>query len=155
MLSDNDSADSDAEMTENRRQWDDGHGLGSKTRWEWRFYLLLEDAKASPTDRSNTRLRALVLDQDAVMLLKMDAEKYVPSLCDLIPSIPMLRPNVHPLTDKRAVSAKTLPRWRPSVRNSSSSGATSKSARTPRRRRSSLETPTKARVLRFPIARRR
>lgn len=80
MLSDNDSVDSNAEMDENLRQWDDGHGLGGKTRWEWRFYLLLEDAKASATDRSNTRLRALVLDQDAVMLLKMDAEKYVPFL---------------------------------------------------------------------------
>ena len=77
VLSDNDSADSDVEVNENRRQWDDGHGSDEeKIRWEWRFYLLLEDAKASPKDGSDTRLRALVVDKDAEMLLKMNAEKY-------------------------------------------------------------------------------
>lgn len=87
VLSDNDSADSDVETDENWRQWDEGHGWGGvEVRWEWRFYLLLEDAKCSSADGKNTRLRALVADQDAVMLLKMDAEKYIsPIPCYPIP----------------------------------------------------------------------
>lgn len=79
MLSDNDSTDSDVDIAESRRQRDDGHGWGGQTRWEWRFYLLLEDAKSLPTDNGgDRRLRVLVADKDAEMLLKLNAEKYMP-----------------------------------------------------------------------------
>ena len=39
-------------------------------QWEWRFGLVLEDAK-----ESKVRMRAYVADQDAVFLLKLDAEE--------------------------------------------------------------------------------
>jgi len=80
VLSDCGSSDSDRELEENWRQWDEGHGWGGEMRWEWRFYLLLEDSEAtrsSSTDGSSARLKVLIAEQDAVMLLKMDAEKYI------------------------------------------------------------------------------
>lgn len=49
-------------------------------RWEWRFALVLEDAKGSRSEKK-ARLRAYVADQDAVFLLKLDAEEYVIIFC--------------------------------------------------------------------------
>lgn len=73
---------SQSDLEENKRDWDRGHGWGGQeTRWEWRFCLLLEDSTASKktsTAGENTRLQVLVAEEDAVMLLRMDAEKYVP-----------------------------------------------------------------------------
>jgi protection-of-telomeres protein 1 len=42
-------------------------------RWEWSFYLLVEDAK--PTPAQQIRLPLLVAGNDAVYLLKQDAAK--------------------------------------------------------------------------------
>ncbi|KAI9761707.1 MAG: hypothetical protein M1835_008135 [Candelina submexicana] len=47
------------------------------TRWEWRFYLLVEDGvptKESDISGDRTRLKVLVAHHDAEYLLKMDAE---------------------------------------------------------------------------------
>ncbi len=45
-----------------------------KRQWEWRFGLVLEDAKGSKYEE-NAQMRVYVADQDAVFLLKLDAEE--------------------------------------------------------------------------------
>ncbi len=144
MLSDNDSSDSDAATDENRRQWDGGHGWGGGTRWEWRFCLLLEDASAkgaAAAEGNTARLQAFVADQDAVMLLKMDAEEYGPfpvttsSHPIQSQNLPSRPTYAHANKTDRTVCAKTPPPSPPCAKNSSSSGATSKSAKRPMRQR--------------------
>jgi hypothetical protein len=43
-------------------------------RWEWGFWLLLEDAKEVP-GQETARMKVLVAGQDAEYLLKLDASK--------------------------------------------------------------------------------
>lgn len=43
-------------------------------RWEWRFALVLEDAKEIKNGKK-TQMKVYVADQDAVFLLKLDAEE--------------------------------------------------------------------------------
>ncbi|KAI9716333.1 MAG: hypothetical protein M1812_005398 [Candelaria pacifica] len=58
----------------------DNQDYDSQTRpsgWEWRFYLLVEDGavtKGNSNDEKKARLKVLVTNQDAVYLLKIDAE---------------------------------------------------------------------------------
>ena len=47
-----------------------------KSKWEWRFCLLLEDANPS-MEKIKDRMKVVVANDDAVFLLKLDAEKYV------------------------------------------------------------------------------
>ena len=150
VLSDNDSSDSDAAPDEKRRQWDDGHGWSGRTRWEWRFCLLLEDANAKGAvgDGDTARLQALVADQDAVMLLKMDAEEYGPvPTSSQHPTSQSAYTSAHANQTDRTVCAQTPPPSPPCARSSSSSGATSKSAKQPRLRRCSLEMRIEASAL--------
>lgn len=80
VLSDCGSSNIDSEVEANRMQWDEGRGWSGEMRWEWRFYLLVEDSevmKTVPSKGSVPRLKILITEQDAVMLLKMDAEKYI------------------------------------------------------------------------------
>ena len=48
---------------------------GNEVNWEWRFYLLVEDAGVVAKGEKRTRLKLLVAEQDAEFLLKLDAEK--------------------------------------------------------------------------------
>ncbi|MCJ1396848.1 hypothetical protein MMC11_000038 [Xylographa trunciseda] len=45
----------------------------AEVKWEWRFCLLLEDANAT-MEKTKDRMKVFVADDDAVFLLKMDAE---------------------------------------------------------------------------------
>lgn len=47
-------------------------------RWQWRFYLLVEDAapgSGRPQSNNPSRMKILVADHDAERLLRMDAEE--------------------------------------------------------------------------------
>lgn len=53
----------------------------STKRWEWRFYLLVEDGGATQgadADEDKPNIKVLVHHHDAEHLLKLDAEEYVP-----------------------------------------------------------------------------
>lgn len=52
---------------------DDEPGSNGR-KWEWRFYLLLEDAGRTIQGEAKARIKVLVADKDAEFLLKMDAE---------------------------------------------------------------------------------
>ncbi|SLM38335.1 Telomeric single stranded DNA binding POT1/Cdc13 [Lasallia pustulata] len=43
-------------------------------KWEWRFYLLVEDAAPIPKREKPPKMKLLVADQDAEFLLRLDAE---------------------------------------------------------------------------------
>lgn len=43
-------------------------------RWEWRFALVLEDAKSSKHEE-RAKIKVYVADEDAVFLLQLDAEE--------------------------------------------------------------------------------
>ncbi|MCJ1431244.1 hypothetical protein MMC27_000595 [Xylographa pallens] len=45
----------------------------AEVKWEWRFCLLLEDANPS-MEKTKDRIKVFVADDDAIFLLKMDAE---------------------------------------------------------------------------------
>lgn len=44
-------------------------------RWQWAFYLLVEDARAHKSAESPERLKLLIADDVADFLLKLDATK--------------------------------------------------------------------------------
>jgi protection-of-telomeres protein 1 len=46
-----------------------------RVRWEWRFCLLVEDAKTAP-GQSRNRVKLFVSGAEAVFLLKLDAVEY-------------------------------------------------------------------------------
>jgi protection of telomeres protein 1 len=45
-----------------------------KPRWEWAFWLLLEEAKTAPGE-TPIQIKVLVSGADAVYMLKIDADK--------------------------------------------------------------------------------
>ena len=79
ILSDNDEdSESESESSSSKSGAGEDGGDRRKTRWEWRFCLLLEDASPGlPKGERRERIKVYVADQDAEFLLKMDAEEYV------------------------------------------------------------------------------
>ncbi len=75
--SDSDSNESDVH-TSNNESPSQAEGAPVPS-WEWRFYLLVEDALSRPgamaTTSSARFMRVLVAEDDAVFLLRMDAKK--------------------------------------------------------------------------------
>lgn len=72
MMSDGGSTDGNSDS--------DGSTTHRRTRWEWRFCLLVEDGGPGThynRDGPQPRMKLFVTGQDAVFLLKMDAEEYV------------------------------------------------------------------------------
>ena len=52
-----------------------GHGFRRIDRWDWMFYLLIEDANKTSSGTKRETMRLLVADRDAEYLLKMDAKE--------------------------------------------------------------------------------
>lgn len=62
---------------ENSSSDEDENNVSSprRVRWEWRFCLLVEDAKTAPGQPRN-RIKLFVSGAEAVFLLKLDAVEY-------------------------------------------------------------------------------
>lgn len=72
-------SDSESEVDSNSDD-DDGSGAGSdrgaaSVKWEWAFYLLVEDANPVPRGQTKTRMKVVVAGNDAEFLLRLDAEE--------------------------------------------------------------------------------
>ncbi|KAI4184155.1 MAG: hypothetical protein L6R41_004946 [Letrouitia leprolyta] len=69
-------ADTDDEdvMRASQKHSQDEDGTKERSKWQWRFALILEDvASSTPHAKNNPRLTAYVTDADAEFLLKLDA----------------------------------------------------------------------------------
>lgn len=69
-----DTDDEEDDLRGSQKQSQKEDGIGSPSRWQWRFALVLEDASSSvPHAEKNPRLTAYVTGADAEFLLKLDA----------------------------------------------------------------------------------